>query len=280
MKHEAAATFDQLGRLVPTKPLECTPPLQYELTIPGGIPLSQCVVLPVQLSEKNGMEDLRMVEFCNGGKRIYYGTYTAYNGQSYWPQLIETEDFRRITVKRLTGRFSHDKGMALFPRLIQGRYAMISRHDGHQMHLLRSDSVDSWDECEPIRRPWMPWEFYKSGNCGSPIETEQGWLLLTHGVGPMREYCIGALLLDLDQPSRLLRYTRQPLLRPPASHRDGYVPNVMYTCGMLLHGGRLTVPVGISDASIAVTTFDLDELLDSMEPYTDNGAPPTGNSFY
>jgi predicted GH43/DUF377 family glycosyl hydrolase len=274
-KHEAAATFDGRGRLVQAKQLEVWPPLQYEVTVPSGVPLSQCVFLPVQKTEKNGMEDVRMVEFRDNGKSVYYGTYTAYNGQTYWPQLIETGDFRRITIKRLTGKFSRDKGMALFPRLINGRYAMISRHDGHQMHLLWSDNVDTWDECEPIRRPLMPWEFYKSGNCGSPIETEQGWLLLTHGVGPMREYCIGAMLLDLDQPSRVLRYTPQPILRPPASHRNGYVPNVMYTCGFLLHRGRLTVPVGISDESIAVTTFELDELLESMQPNAEAGLAQT-----
>ena len=271
LKHEAAASFDDLGRLVEVEQAEASPPLQYEVAAPPDVPLAQCVLLPVQLSEKNGMEDLRLVEFSEGDKSVYYGTYTAYNGRNYWPQMIETEDFRQITVKRLRGRFSRDKGMALFPRRINGRYAMISRHDGHQLHLLWSDSVDTWDECELIRRPWMPWEFFKSGNCGSPIETEQGWLLLTHGVGPMRQYCIGALLLDLDQPSRVLRYTAQPLLRPPASHRNGYVPNVIYTCGMLLHRGRLTVPVGISDASIAVTTFDLEELLETMQPYTDTG---------
>ena len=158
--------------------------------------------------------------------------------------------------------------MALFPRRINDRYAMISRHDGRQMHLVWSDRVDTWDECEPLRRPWMPWEFHKSGNCGSPIETEHGWLLLTHGVGPMRRYCIGALLLDLEQPSRVLRYTNEPLIQPPGDLRNGYVPNVVYTCGMLLHDGRLTIPVGIADLSIAVATFDLEELLESMRPFT------------
>ncbi len=275
LKHEAAAAFDDQGQLVEFEQVKASLPLQYEVAVPLEVPLSQCVLLPVQFSEKNGMEDLRLVEFSDGGKSVYYGTYTAYNGRNYWPQMIETEDFHRITVKRLRGRFSRDKGMALFPRRINGRYAMISRHDGQQMHLLWSDSVDTWDECEPISRPWMPWEFFKSGNCGSPIETEYGWLLFTHGVGPMRKYCIGAMLLDLDQPSRVLRYTPQPLLSPPARHRNGYVPNVMYTCGMLLHRGRLIVPVGISDASIAVTTFDLDELLETMQPYTEAGVART-----
>ena len=218
LKHEAAASFDDRGRLVEVERAEASPPLQYEVVVPSNVPLSQCVLLPVQLSEKNGMEDLRLVEFSDGDKRVYYGTYTAYNGRSYWPQMIETEDFRRITVKRLRGKFSRDKGMALFPRRINGRYAMISRHDGHQIHLLWSDSVDTWDECEPISRPWMPWEYYKSGNCGSPIETEHGWLLLTHGVGPMRQYCIGAMLLDLDQPSRCLRYTAATA--SPSAHKS------------------------------------------------------------
>jgi predicted GH43/DUF377 family glycosyl hydrolase len=254
---------------------EAAPPLQYEVAIPSEVPLSQCVLLPVQLSEKNGMEDLRLTEFSDGDKSVYYGTYTAYNGRKYWPQMIETKDFRQVAVKRLRGRFSRDKGMALFPRRINGRYAMISRHDGHQTYLLWSDSVDTWDECEPIERPSMPWEFLKSGNCGSPLETEHGWLLLTHGVGLMRRYCIGAMLLDLDQPSRVLRYTAQPILLPPASHINGYVPNVMYTCGMLLHRGRVTIPVGISDTCIAVTTFDLDELLETMRPYTVAGEART-----
>ena len=275
LKHEAAASFDDFGRLVEVEQAEAAPPLQYEVAIPSEVPLSQCVLLPVQLSEKNGMEDLRLTEFSDGDKSVYYGTYTAYNGRKCWPQMIETKDFRQVAVKRLRGRFSRDKGMALFPRRINGRYAMISRHDGHQTYLLWSDSVDTWDECEPIERPSMPWEFLKSGNCGSPLETEHGWLLLTHGVGLMRRYCIGAMLLDLDQPSRVLRYTAQPILLPPASHINGYVPNVMYTCGMLLHRGRVTIPVGISDTCIAATTFDLDELLETMRPYTVAGEART-----
>ena len=177
------------------------------------------------------------------------------------PQILETTDFLNFKVNTLNGRAAHNKGMALFPRRIDGRYAMISRQDGENLFLMYSDNAHFWEETQPLLRPTYPWEFMQLGNCGSPIETEAGWLLLTHGVGAMRKYCIGAILLDRDDPGKVIGRLAEPLLSPNQNEREGYVPNVVYTCGALVHNGRLVMPYAMSDSASSIAIIALDELL-------------------
>ncbi|MEM9883360.1 MAG: glycosidase, partial [Planctomycetota bacterium] len=198
------------------------------------------------------------------GRQTYFGTYTAYNGFRILPQLFETDDFHSIEIHTLNGRYVQNKGMALFPRKIDGFYYMISRLDGENMFVMKSDNVHFWNECQKLTAPMYPWEFVQIGNCGPPIETEHGWLLLTHGVGPVRQYCIGACLLDLDDPTKVIGHLDQPLIVPNAEERDGYVPNVVYTCGALAHRGHLVVPYAMSDSATTFATVDLDELLTQL----------------
>ncbi len=193
------------------------------------------------------MEDARFVRFTEqDGSIKYYATYTAYDGFQILPQLIETEDFRRFTISTLNGAAAQNKGMALFPRRVHGNYLMLSRKDRENLHLSTSDEVHNWNQVAELYRPQAPWELLNTGNCGSPIETEAGWLVLTHGVGPMRTYAIGALLLDLDNPERIIGHLPEPLMEPDESERDGYVPNVLYTCGAIAHGEWLIMPYGFS----------------------------------
>jgi predicted GH43/DUF377 family glycosyl hydrolase len=195
---------------------------------------------------------------------MYYATYTAYDGFQIMPQLIETEDFVRFTVSTLNGAAAQNKGMALFPRRINGKFMMLSRKDRENLHLSTSDDVHNWNEVTDLYRPQVPWELLQIGNCGSPIETEAGWLVLTHGVGPMRRYAIGALLLDVDDPRRVIGRLSKPLLEPDEHEREGYVPNVLYTCGAIVHANQLIVPYGFSDAGVAVARLALPELLDAL----------------
>jgi predicted GH43/DUF377 family glycosyl hydrolase len=197
---------------------------------------------------------------------MYYATYTAYNGKVILPQLIETSDFETFRVLTLNGAAVQNKGMALFPRKVNGRYVMISRQDDENVFIMYSDNVHFWDQPEKLLRPAQSWEFAKIGNCGSPIETEEGWLLITHGVGPIRKYCIGAVLLDLENPSIVLKRLKQPLLKPEGNEREGYVPNVVYTCGALLHGDQIVLPYAMSDKASTVATIPLREILDAMVP--------------
>jgi predicted GH43/DUF377 family glycosyl hydrolase len=208
------------------------------------------------------MEDARFVRFVEeDGSVLYYATYTAYNGRAILPQLIETTDFLHFRALTLNGRAVQNKGMALFPRRIHGRYAMISRQDDENLFLMYSDHPHFWSDPKVLAKPGEAWEAVKIGNCGSPIETEAGWLVITHGVGPMRKYCIGAMLLDLDDPSRIISHLKEPLLSPAENERDGYVPNVVYTCGAMLHRGRLILPYGLSDTAATIVTMDLGQLL-------------------
>ena len=195
---------------------------------------------------------------------IYYATYTAYDGRNVLSQLFETEDFRHFKFATLNGSGVQNKGMALFPRRINGRYAMLSRQDGANIFLMYSDSVHFWNEASFLLSPAYPWEFIKVGNCGSPIETEAGWLVLSHGVGPMRQYCLGAFLLDRDDPSKVIGRLREPLMRPESIEREGYVPNVLYTCGALLHGDQLILPYGISDRMTGFALIAIDEIIAAM----------------
>jgi predicted GH43/DUF377 family glycosyl hydrolase len=234
----------------------------YELRFPPHLSMSERIIFPVSANESNGIEDARFVRFIeDDGSVMYYATYTAYNGRSILPQLIETQDFLDFQILTLNGGAVQNKGMALFPRKVDGQYLMLSRQDDENLFLLRSNSPHYWNDPVLLMRPAQLWESVKLGNCGSPIETEAGWLVITHGVGPMRKYCIGAALLDLNEPTRVIGRLSQPLLAPEGNEREGYVPNVVYSCGALLHGRTLILPYAMSDRASAVVSLSLDALL-------------------
>jgi len=234
----------------------------YQLEFPPDSAISERVIFPVTENESRGIEDARFVRFTDDdGSITYYGVYTAYNGYRTLPQFLETSDFLRFKIYTLTGRCVQNKGMALFPRRIDGWYWMVSRLDGENIHMLRSDNLHFWNESFKLRGPVQPWEFVQIGNCGSPIETDAGWLLLTHGVGPMRQYWLGALLLDLGAPTRVIGHLEEPILVPEESERDGYVPNVVYSCGAMVHHDDLVIPYAVADTSTAIATVSLKELL-------------------
>ena len=237
----------------------------YVTAFPTSSQLAERVIFPAGPNETRGMEDARFVRFTeDDGQSTYYATYTAYDGFQILPQLIETDDFRRFTVSTLNGAAAQNKGMALFPRRIAGKYVMLSRKDRENLHLSTSSDVHQWDDVAELSRPEHPWELLQIGNCGSPLETDAGWLVLTHGVGPMRRYAIGAMLLDLNEPEKVLGHLRLPLMEPDESERNGYVPNVLYTCGAIVHAGQLVVPYGFSDAGIAVAQLSLSDLLGAL----------------
>ena len=227
--------------------------------------MSERIIFPVSANESNGIEDARFVRFTDDdGSVMYCATYTAYNSRTILPQFIETQDFLHFRVLTLNGSAVQNKGMALFPRRIRGRYAMLSRQDDENLFIMFSDSLHYWSDPKVILRPSEMWESVKIGNCGSPIETEAGWLVITHGVGPMRKYCIGAALLDLNDPTRVIGRLREPLLSPEGNERDGYVPNVVYSCGSLLHGRELILPFAMSDKVTAIAIVSLDDLLAAL----------------
>jgi len=226
--------------------------------------ISERVIFPVTESQSNGIEDARFVPFSDGGQTTYYATYTAYKGSAIRSELIETADFLSFRMTPLQGTAARNKGMALFPRKIDGKYAMIARQDNENLYLIYSDDLYKWDGGQAILKPQFPWEFVQIGNCGSPIELEEGWLLLTHGVGPVRKYSIGAALLDKRDPSRVLARSSEPLLRPEPSEREGYVPNVVYTCGAMTHNDQLILPYAVSDTYSNFATIKISALLQSM----------------
>jgi len=235
------------------------------VTYPPESAISERVIFPAGPRETQGMEDARFVRFVNDdGSTIYYATYTAFDGFEILPQLIETRDFLSFRVATLNGRCAQNKGMALFPRLIDGKYTMLSRFDTENSYLMRSDNVRHWSDTQMLRAPMRPWELIQIGNCGSPIETDAGWLVLTHGVGPMRRYAIGALLLDLEDPTRVIGHLPDPLLEPEEDERDGYVPNVLYSCGGLVHQDTLVLPYAFSDAAIRIALIAMSDLLDAL----------------
>ena len=239
----------------------------YEIRFREEVPLSERVIFPYSTNESNGIEDARFVRFIeDDGQVAYYATYTAYNGRFILPQLLSTRDFLTFRIATLNGGAVQNKGLALFPRRVNGRYAMISRQDNESLFLMYSDNLHFWHDMQKIARPTYAWEFVQIGNCGSPIETRQGWLLLTHGVGPMRKYCISALLLDLHDPSRIVGRLRAPLLAPNENEREGYVPNVVYTCGAVLHKDRLVIPYAMADKASGLCSVALDELLCHLVP--------------
>jgi len=238
----------------------------YEVTFASESRVSQRVLFPSAPSQSNGIEDARFVRFTkDDGAYTYYATYTAYDGKITLPQLLETQDFLHFKFSTLNGPAVQNKGMALFPRKIDGKYAMLSRQDDENILFMTSEHVHFWQTPELLLRPAFPWEFIKIGNCGSPIETEAGWLVLSHGVGAMRKYCLGAFLLDLQDPKRVIGRLREPLLSPNESEREGYVPNVVYTCGALMHGKELIIPYAMSDSATSFASVNLDQLLAAME---------------
>ena len=234
----------------------------YDIETTPDVNITDVVLFPISEAESQGMEDMRIVRFTDDdGSVRYYGTYNAYNGRQLLPQLIEIPNSSVAHVRTLHGRGARNKGLALFPRKIDGHYMMSGRIDGENLYILKSDNILVWDEAVKVQEPEFPWEFVQVGNCGSPIETEAGWLLLTHGVGSMRRYCIGATLMDLDDPTKVIGRLHEPLLMPADDERKGYVPNVVYSCGGLIHNGILVIPYGISDAATGFATVALDDLL-------------------
>lgn len=238
----------------------------YEVRFRPDQKPSERAVFPSSPSERNGIEDARFVRFReDDGSWIYYATYTAFDGEVIFPQLLETADFLHFKFITLNGPAVKNKGMALFPRKIRGLYAMLSRQDNENIYLMYSDNIHFWYSPRILVRPTYTWEFVQLGNCGSPIETDQGWLVLSHGVGPMRRYCMGAFLLDRNDPSRVIGRLPKPLLEPNENEREGYVPNVVYTCGALVHDGTLFVPYAMSDYASTFATVAVDEVIDAME---------------
>ena len=237
----------------------------YEVGFHPDHKISERVIFPVSENESSGIEDARFVQFFDdNGEVTYYATYTAYNGFTILPQLIETKDFIKFKVITLNGKAVKNKGMALFPRKIDGSYVMLSRQDGENNHIMFSDNIHFWQESKIIQEPTRPWEFIQIGNCGSPLETDKGWIVLTHGVGPMRQYFIGAMLLDLENPARVIARLEEPLLAPREEEREGYVPNVVYTCGAIFHNSDLVIPYGMSDITSGIATVGVSELIDCM----------------
>jgi predicted GH43/DUF377 family glycosyl hydrolase len=238
----------------------------YEVQFQPQQSLSERIIFPATPSQRNGVEDARFVCFENDdGSHVYYATFTAFDGRVIMPQLVQTSDFLLFRFITLNGPAAENKGMALFPRKVNGLYAMLSRQDNENIYLMFSDSVYFWHERQVLLKPIFPWELVQLGNCGSPIETDAGWLVLSHGVGPMRKYCIGAFLLDRDDPSKVIGRLREPLLKPNENEREGYVPNVVYTCGALVHNGELIIPYGLADHATGFATVSLKEVLAAMD---------------
>ncbi|MFX1513408.1 MAG: glycoside hydrolase family 130 protein [Promethearchaeota archaeon] len=238
----------------------------YQVFFRSDSDISERVIFPVSEEEKKGIEDARFVRFVDDdGTVIYYGTYTAYDGRNTLPMLLETKDFLRFEMRMLYGNAARNKDVALFPRKINEKYMMIGRQDGENMYLIESENILKWNDAILFQTPKFSWEIVKIGNCGSPIETEEGWLLLTHGVGPVRRYCIGAVLLDLENPLTLIGKMKDPLLMPNEFEREGYVPNVVYTCGAMIHNDILIIPYAFSDITSGLVTVSLRSLLDNLK---------------
>lgn len=238
----------------------------YEIVYSPEQSLSERVIFPYSPTESNGIEDARFVEFHeDDGAVRYFATYTAFDGRVIFPQLLETSDFQRFSIGTLNGPEVRNKGFALFPRKINGLYVMLSRQDNENIYLMHSEMLHFWYTKQLLMKPTFPWEYVQLGNCGSPIETEKGWLVLSHGVGAMRKYSMGAFLLDLEDPSRVIGRLREPLLAPNENEREGYVPNVVYSCGSLIHNGELIIPYAMSDYASTFATVPVSEVLDAMD---------------
>ncbi len=237
----------------------------YEIKFSLDTEISQRVIFPISYTEKNGIEDARFVRFTDDdGSITYYATYTAYNGFAILPKLMETKDFYEFKVSPVNGEYAQNKGMALFPRKIKGKYAMVSRYDGVNISVMYSDDVKLWRNAIKIEEPTYPWELVQMGNCGSPLETEKGWLMVTHGVGPMRRYCLGVTLLDPEDPTKVIAHLKEALMVPTEEEREGYVPNVLYSCGSMIHNNELIIPYAMSDTCSSYATVSLDELFGAL----------------
>jgi predicted GH43/DUF377 family glycosyl hydrolase len=235
-----------------------------EVTFGPDEELSERVIFPITDAQSNGIEDARFVEFSDEGQRTFYATYTAYSRRAIQSELLATTDFQSFRMTPLGGPASRNKGMALFPRKIDGRYAMIGRQDNENLYLNYSDDLYAWDGGRSILQPKYPWEFVQIGNCGSPIELDDCWLLLIHGVGPVRKYSIGAVFLDKKDPSKVLARSREPLVRPEPTEREGYVPNVVYTCGAMRHRDRIILPYAMSDTFTSFATIEIADLMQAV----------------
>jgi predicted GH43/DUF377 family glycosyl hydrolase len=265
---DGSLAVDPTSRLASSPKIGCrvSGPLgdQVELAFREGLDISERVIFPVTEHQSQGIEDARFVEFSDGGRTTYYATYTAYTGRAIRSELLETSDFVSFRMTPLQGSAAINKGMALFPRRIGGKYAMIARQDNENLYLITSDDLYRWDGGQAILKPQFPWEFVQIGNCGSPIELDEGWLLLTHGVGPVRKYSIGAALLDKNDPAKVLARSVEPLLRPEPSEREGYVPNVVYTCGAMRHNDQIILPYAVSDTYSNFATIEIAALMRAM----------------
>lgn len=237
----------------------------YEIVFSLDTDISDRVIFPISEYERKGIEDARFVHFKNDDdSTIYYATYTAYDGSLIMPKLLQTDDFINFKIMPLYGAGAQNKNLALFPRKINGKYAMISRIDGCNNYIMYSDKINIWEKPDILQKPKFSWEFIQIGNCGSPIETEHGWVVVTHGVGPMRRYVLGASLLKLDDPSVEIGRLKEPLLIPNSDEREGYVPNVLYSCGSIVHNGKLIIPYGVSDSSTAFAEVSMDDLINKL----------------
>ncbi|HXB70164.1 MAG TPA: glycoside hydrolase family 130 protein [Candidatus Acidoferrales bacterium] len=273
---ELRAGIDRAGKQIPELERETAKSVaaqtlmlarsNYQVQFTPESSLSERVLFPVTPAQRNGIEDARFVLFHEeDGTHTYYATYTAYDGKVILPQFLETSDFLHFKFYTLNGPAVENKGMALFPRKIKGLYAMLGRQDEENIYVMFSDHLHFWHTMQLILEPAFPWEFIQLGNCGSPIETEAGWLVISHGVGPMRKYCIGAFLLDRDDPAKVIGRLPEPLIEPNTNERDGYVPNVVYSCGSLVHNRQLIIPYGISDYATTFATIPLEQILAAME---------------
>ena len=265
---DGSVAVDPTARLAAVPKVRCRTPTsngdEIEVEFRDDEELSERTIFPITDSQSNGIEDARFVEFDDGERTTFYATYTAYNGRAIRSELIETVDFRSFRMTPLGGSAARNKGMALFPRKIDGRYAMIGRQDNENLYLIYSDDIYTWEGGHPILQPEYPWEFVQIGNCGSPIELDDCWLLLTHGVGPVRKYSIGAVLLDKKDPSKVLARSREPLVRPEPTEREGYVPNVVYTCGAMRHADQIILPYAISDTFSNFATIKIAALMQAV----------------
>lgn len=267
-------TADGSVTVDPTARLASVPKLKSATSRPDGEEievvfrpdedLSERVIFPMTIAQSNGIEDARFVEFNDDGRKTFYATYTAYSGRAIRSELLETSDFRSFRMTPLRGSAARNKGMALFPRKIDGRYAMIGRQDNENLYLMYSDDLYTWDVGKPFLQPKYPWEFVQIGNCGSPVELDDCWLMLTHGVGPVRKYSIGAVLLDKEDPSKIIARSREPLVYPEPTQREGYVPNVVYTCGAMRHRDQIMLPYAVSDTFTNFATIKIAVLLEAV----------------
>ena len=242
--------------------------MNYELNYDSGVDISERIIFPLTPDEFNGIEDARFVKFSGLDNDTYFATYTAYDGKNIVSKLLRTNEFTQFQIKTLNGSKSTNKGMALFPKKINGKYAMLSRQDGESNFIMYSDDLYNWNSKKILTIPEHSWELVQMGNCGSPIETDEGWLVITHGVGPVRKYSIGAILLDLNDPTKMIGRLKQPILDPNEMEREGYVPNVVYSCGGIIHNDQLVLPYAVSDYLTSFAFVNLKELLQELKKST------------